>query len=558
MLQYGAGKRFDIVCRRSESSLDQRLCANRQHEGLARPRPGPPGDHLAKFFRTTFIRPCRTHQPQDRVDDLLAHRQAPHQMLRFDKIIRRADRLRGRFLSEGRGDNHAPLGIFIWIVDIDLQKKTVELRFGQRIGAFMLQRILRSQHMEWRGQIMALPRYGDITFLHRLQQGRLRPRAGAVDFIRHQQLREHRTPNESEGAAAAFALLQHFRANDIGRHKIRGELDALPVHAEHNAKRFDEAGFRKARYANQQSVSAGQQRDQCLVDHFALPQNNAAHRFADAPESVRDSPRSCYGLFLVPAIDGFCFRHQLVHMCAANAILRCRLAGSRLFCKSMRRVAFMAFRRVAAQPKGLLRRTSAPHNAVRADYVTVMPEHQLGLASLQRELAVGRKLPPVEKWTPAHCGEIDIRIGRDGSWFHQGTPIGRPELVRLFSTILRKEADAFYLVTPAEKMRIRVDDAPFMAVLLEVGGAGRDQRLQFTTNVGDAVIADGEHCIRVEFARETEEPAPYLHVRSGLEARINRSVFYQMADIAVPGEGNLADRLGVWSEGRFFPLESPP
>ena len=128
----------------------------------------------------------------------------------------------------------------------------------------------------------------------------------------------------------------------------------------------------------------------------------------------------------------------------------------------------------------------------------------------------------------------------------------------MFSTILRKEADAFYLVTPAEKMRIRVDDAPFMAVLLEVGGEGRDQRLQFTTNVGDTVIADGEHRIRVEFARETEEPAPYLHVRSGLEARISRNVFYQMADIAVPGEGILADRLGVWSEGRFFPLESPP
>jgi hypothetical protein len=130
--------------------------------------------------------------------------------------------------------------------------------------------------------------------------------------------------------------------------------------------------------------------------------------------------------------------------------------------------------------------------------------------------------------------------------------------VRLFSTILRKEADAFYLVTPAEKMRIHVDDAPFMAVLLEVWGSGRDQRLQFTTNVGDTVIADGEHCIRIAFAPETKEPAPYLHVRSALEARISRNVFYQLADIAVPGEGTLADRLGVWSEGRFFPLESPP
>jgi uncharacterized protein len=193
---------------------------------------------------------------------------------------------------------------------------------------------------------------------------------------------------------------------------------------------------------------------------------------------------------------------------------------------------------------------------VRPDYVTVMPEPLLGLAGLQRELAAGRKLPPVEKWNPSHCGEIDIRIARDGTWFHQGAPIGRRKLVRLFSTILRKEMDGFYLVTPAEKMRIRVDDAPFLAVLLEVEGAGLDQRLQFTTNVGDTVIADSEHRIRVEVANGTEEPAPYIHVRSGLEARISRNVFYQLAEIAVSGEGEVADRLGVWSAGQFFPLGS--
>ena len=96
----------------------------------------------------------------------------------------------------------------------------------------------------------------------------------------------------------------------------------------------------------------------------------------------------------------------------------------------------------------------------------------LGIADLQREAASGRALPPVEKWNPAHCGDIDIRIARDGTWFHQGTPIGRRELVRLFSTILRKDADDYVLVTPAEKMRIMVEDAPFMAVLLDVAGAG--------------------------------------------------------------------------------------
>lgn len=184
-------------------------------------------------------------------------------------------------------------------------------------------------------------------------------------------------------------------------------------------------------------------------------------------------------------------------------------------------------------------------------------EPLLGLASLQRELAAGRKLPPVEKWNPAHCGEIDIRIARDGTWFHQGMPIGRRELVRLFSTILRKDGDAYYLITPAEKMRIRVEDAPFLAVLLEVQGSGQDQQLVFTTNVGDETIAGDRHRIRVENDPVTNEPAPYIHVRGGLEARISRNVFYQLAEIAIPGEGAFSGKVGVWSDGVFFPLGKP-
>lgn len=175
----------------------------------------------------------------------------------------------------------------------------------------------------------------------------------------------------------------------------------------------------------------------------------------------------------------------------------------------------------------------------------------LGLASLQREIAAGRGLPPVEKWHPAHCGEIDIRIAKDGTWYHMGTPIGRREIVRLFSTILRKDPDGFHLVTPVEKMRIRVEDAPFMAVLLRSEGAGADQRLIFTTNVGDETVASAENPIRVETHPQTQEPAPYVHVRKGLEARISRNAFYQLAEMAVPGEGGM---LGVWSSGKFFPL----
>jgi hypothetical protein len=177
-----------------------------------------------------------------------------------------------------------------------------------------------------------------------------------------------------------------------------------------------------------------------------------------------------------------------------------------------------------------------------------------GSASALRDAALGRKLPPVETWHPAHCGTIDIRIARDGTWFHMGSPIGRKELVRLFSTILRKDPDGYVLVTPGEKMTIRVEDVPFIAVLMDVEGAGRDQTLRFTTNVGDETVAGEGNPIRVETDPETEEPAPYVHVRKGLEARIARNVFYQMADLAVPGEGEHAGKLGVWSGGVFYPL----
>ncbi|MEI9990904.1 MAG: DUF1285 domain-containing protein [Rhizomicrobium sp.] len=181
----------------------------------------------------------------------------------------------------------------------------------------------------------------------------------------------------------------------------------------------------------------------------------------------------------------------------------------------------------------------------------------LGLASLQRDAAAGRGLPPVEKWNPAHCGDIDIRIARDGTWYHEGSPIGRKELVRLFSTILRRDPDGFVLITPAEKMRIVVEDAPFLAVLLDVEGAGRDQKLVFTTNVGDQTMAGPANPIRVETDPATQEPAPYVHVRKGLEARIARPVFYQLADLAVPGEGEHRGLLGVWSGGAFYPLGRP-
>ena len=157
--------------------------------------------------------------------------------------------------------------------------------------------------------------------------------------------------------------------------------------------------------------------------------------------------------------------------------------------------------------------------------------------------APGRGLPPVHLWNPPHCGEIDIVIKRDGLWFHEGTPIGREALVRLFSTVLRKDDDGIYLVTPVEKLKITVEDAPFIAVRVDRDG----EALRFTTNVGDEVEAGPDNPIRVEMDDETGEPRPYLHVRRGLEALIARPVFYELVEMAIEHDGAMAVRSnGAW------------
>lgn len=161
------------------------------------------------------------------------------------------------------------------------------------------------------------------------------------------------------------------------------------------------------------------------------------------------------------------------------------------------------------------------------------------------------KLPPVHLWNPTHCGDSWMRIATDGTWFHEGSPIGRKELVRLFSTILRREADgSFVLVTPVEKLDIIVEDAPFIAIEVTTEGEGRDRRLIFRTNVDDLVEAGPDHLLRVETAPDGT-PRPYIHVRAGLEALVNRAVFYQLADLALEEAGTPP---GLWSGGVFFPF----
>ena len=144
----------------------------------------------------------------------------------------------------------------------------------------------------------------------------------------------------------------------------------------------------------------------------------------------------------------------------------------------------------------------------------------LSLAEIAR-LAEERRLPPVEKWNPTHCGDSAMRIARDGTWFHEGSPIGRPAMVRLFSTILRREPDGGYvLVTPAEKLDIAVEDAPFVAIEMKAEGTGQQSRLAFRLNTGDLVTAGPDH--RLRFAEAEDGPRPYLHVRGGLEALVAR------------------------------------
>lgn len=163
-------------------------------------------------------------------------------------------------------------------------------------------------------------------------------------------------------------------------------------------------------------------------------------------------------------------------------------------------------------------------------------------------------LPPVHLWNPPFCGDLDMRIARDGSWIYQGTPIGRPAMVRLFSSVIRRDGDDYFLVTPVEKVGIKVDDAPFVAVELVAEGSGEGQVLRFITNVGDETEAGIEHPMRVELDPDTQEPAPYVHVRANLEALIHRNVFYQLVELAVPREIDGVAWLGVWSHGQFFQI----
>lgn len=161
---------------------------------------------------------------------------------------------------------------------------------------------------------------------------------------------------------------------------------------------------------------------------------------------------------------------------------------------------------------------------------------------------------PVHLWNPPFCGDLDMEIKRDGTWFYMGTPIGRHALVKLFSSILKLEDGKYFLVTPVEKVGIRVQDAPFLGNDVTAHGSGPQQTLTFTTQVGDTVEAGADNPIRVPRDPETGEPSPYVMVRAGLEALIDRKSFYRLVDLGEVARHNDEDWFGVWSGGVFFPI----
>lgn len=184
-----------------------------------------------------------------------------------------------------------------------------------------------------------------------------------------------------------------------------------------------------------------------------------------------------------------------------------------------------------------------------ADRSDTDPKTLSRLAESLGAIARSKGLPPVERWNPDFCGDIDMRIAADGTWFYGGTPIGRPALVRLFSTILRRDPERFVLVTPVERVGIAVEDAPFVAVQMVVEGDGEARTIAFRTNVDDVASVGPDHPMR--FERDDHDGVkPYVRVRGELWARVTRALAYDLVELAEEREG----AFGLWAGGVFFPI----
>lgn len=380
--------------------------------------------------------------------------------------------------------------------------------------------------MEGARQIMARAGNGDVMLLHRLQQGRLGARTGAVDLVRHQQLAEDRARHEAELAAPLLALIEHFRAQYVGGHEVWGELDAFLLQAEHPAKRGRELGLGETRRTDQQTMTPGQDGGERQVDDLGLAEdhlaNGFAHLFQAAGHLVKFGDNMLFSF--IDACHG-------AHYSLGQPGCETKSGGPNA--KSVNEI--------LVNKHGLM---------------MTKPERDAGnpLAGLKEaEFASGKKgMPPVHLWNPPFCGDIDMRIAQDGLWYYLNSPIGRKPLMKLFASVLRLDEDGkYYLVTPVEKCGIRVDDAPFVAIRMSVEGQGRDQSITFETNTDDIVTIDAAHPMRVAVEANTGGLKPYVLVRGRLEALISRALFYDLVALGtVEGEW-----FGVWSGGRFWPMQ---
>jgi hypothetical protein len=183
--------------------------------------------------------------------------------------------------------------------------------------------------------------------------------------------------------------------------------------------------------------------------------------------------------------------------------------------------------------------------------VTTSADNFAAAIQAATKAAQSHGLPPVDQWNPPFCGDIDMHIAKDGTWFYMGTPIGRIRMARLFSTVLKREGDAFFLVTPVEKVGSTVEDAPFFAIDFDVSGQGAEQVLTFHTSMGDSAIADAVHPLRLG-TRDDGNAAPYIEIRAGLDALIDRKSFFRLMDLAVEEMVDGAPQMGIWSSGVFF------
>ena len=369
-----------------------------------------------------------------------------------------------------------------------------------------------------------------MFFLHRLQQRRLGARAGPVDLVGHEKLAEHRSLDEPEAARAALAFLEHFRPDDVGGHEVRRELDPLFVQSEHAGHGFNKLRLGKAGHANKQCMAPAQRCDECMIDYRVLPEDH----FADGGANFGKRFSRSFDFLdtsVVGLIDGLHGRNYNGN----RVISEDRTVGIHGLpghnCAIKRRSEMTSHAKLTELRRGLMGELPTAAQETQGD------ARETALRKFESAAEKAAVEPVGTGWNPPFLGDIDMRIAVDGTWFYMGSPISRHRLVRLFSSVLRREDDGkYYLVTPAERVGIQVDDAPFVAVAMEVKGDGKQQSVTLRTNMDDEVTVDAAHPMRIAQPGTTGEARPYVLVRGSLEALIGRAVYYELVDLGTVHE----------------------